>query len=628
MSASSNFSQPRLSASHSCRSAVVDLTCSDDEDSDVCIISARFPSPAAAKRIKLENNSNNDSDYDGGSETGPALTSAYSELPTAPNTLMVLTEGRAAASEVAYSFFDLATSHCTLSQFADGASYSRTIYAIVACRPQMILAPRSIAEGRSKAMLAIRRYLPWLPIASLERRVFSDMEGIQLLQALATPSQAARLALILDCKRYAYAAFNALFCHLEHSLGLAFVRGSVDVSYKQMEGTMLIDPGAWRDLGLDSGKGTSDASLFSAINHTQTKMGGHLLRSSILQPSTDLSTICARHNAVLEILDNEATFFFLSANLSSVPDIDAAITSLVRMPAAASTAKQAGMAISNVLCIKHILHMARTIVAGIAFEPQSQLLQETIGVLADSRTVDLLAHIHGVIREDLAFEKSAQMTRSQRCHAVKDGVNGFLDVSRAIFDKVTLEVVELVEQYSNETQIPIKATYKPSVGYVMAAKRSLLGDHIPEEFVNVAVSKAAVTFSTIELIKLNNRLAAVVTEINLLAEKAIQEVAAVIRQNIAVLYRVSEAIALLDMLVSFAHHCTLSECVVPAFSDSIHIVDGRHPILEAMGKEVISNSVSTTDATFTIVSGPNMGGKSTYLRQIIYLVIMAQIGCL
>ncbi|KAJ2458738.1 MutS protein msh4, partial [Coemansia sp. RSA 2322] len=272
--------------------------------------------------------------------------------------------------------------------------------------------------------------------------------------------------------------------------------------------------------------------------------------------------------------------------------------------------------------------MARTIVAGIAFEPQSQLLQETIGVLADSRTVDLLAHIHGVIREDLAFEKSAQMTRSQRCHAVKDGVNGFLDVSRAIFDKVTLEVVELVEQYSNETQIPIKATYKPSVGYVMAAKRSLLGDHIPEEFVNVAVSKAAVTFSTIELIKLNNRLAAVVTEINLLAEKAIQEVAAVIRQNIAVLYRVSEAIALLDMLVSFAHHCTLSECVVPAFSDSIHIVDGRHPILEAMGKEVISNSVSTTDATFTIVSGPNMGGKSTYLRQIIYLVIMAQIGCL
>ncbi|KAJ2878099.1 MutS protein msh4, partial [Coemansia aciculifera] len=129
-------------------------------------------------------------------------------------------------------------------------------------------------------------------------------------------------------------------------------------------------------------------------------------------------------------------------------------------------------------------------------------------------------------------------------------------------------------------------------------------------------------------IKLNNRLASVVTEINLLTEKAIHDVADVIRENVAVLYRVSEAVALLDMLVSFAHHCTISESVVPAFSDCIQIVDGRHPILEAMGSQVVPNSVTTSSAAFTIVSGPNMGGKSTYLRQIVYLAIMAQIGCL
>ncbi|KAJ2742836.1 MutS protein msh4 [Coemansia sp. BCRC 34301] len=556
-----------------------------------------------------------------------APTSAYSVLSSAPNTLMVLTEGRAAASEIAYCFFDLSTTHCTLSQFADGPSYSHTIYAVIACRPQIVLVPRSMSEGKSKAMVAIRRYLPWLAIAPLERRLFNDMEGMQLLHAVATPAQTARLALVLDSKRYAYAAFNALFHYLEHTVNATFARGGVSVSYRQMEGTMQIDPGAWHDLGLDSSTSNADVSLFAAINHTQTKMGARLLHASILQPSTDLNTIYARQSAVLEILDNEETFFFLSANLAPIPDIDAAITSLVRMPVA-TTAKQVGLAISNVLNFKHILQLAKAIAAGMPFEPQCCLLQEIVGVLMDSRSAELLAHIHSVIREGLTFEKSAQMTRSQRCHAVKDGVNGFLDMSRAIFDRVTQEVVELVEQYSNETQLPIKATYKPSIGYIMSAKREVLGNTIPEEFVNVVVKKTMVTFSTIELIKLNNRLASVVTEINLLTEKAIHDVADVIRQNVAVLYRVSEAIALLDMLVSFAHHCTVSESVVPAFSDSINIVDGRHPILEAMGSQVVANNVATTNATFTVVSGPNMGGKSTYLRQIVYFVIMAQIGSL
>ncbi|KAJ2419466.1 MutS protein msh4, partial [Coemansia sp. RSA 2531] len=243
------FSKP--AAPSACASDVVDLTCADSSDDD---LSTQF----LVKRPKLE--------YDDDDDVGTtfsndcavselALTSAYSELSATPNTLMVLTEGRAAASEIAYSFFDLSTTHCTLSQFADGPSYSHTIYAVIACRPQLVLVPRPMAEGKSKAMVAIRRYLPWLVIASLERRLFNDMEGMQLLQAVATLAQAARLALILQCKRYAYAAFNALFHHLEHAANLTFARGGVNVSYRQMEGTMQIDPGAWQDLGLDAENG-------------------------------------------------------------------------------------------------------------------------------------------------------------------------------------------------------------------------------------------------------------------------------------------------------------------------------------------------------------------------------------
>ncbi|KAJ2447247.1 MutS protein msh4 [Coemansia sp. RSA 2440] len=320
---------------------------------------------------------------------------------------------------------------------------------------------------------------------------------------------------------------------------------------------MQIDPGAWRDLGLEdcgSSENKRERSLFSAIDHTNTKMGSRLLCANILQPSTDLSTIYARQTAVLELLDTEELFFSLSAQLVDMPDIDAAITSLICI-SQATTSRQVSQAINNVLHVKHILQATVRLAHAFRANIQSTLLQSILGVLTESRVDDLLDHMHAVIREDIGMEKSAQMTRSQRCHAVKDGVDGFLDVS--IFDKVTQEVVELVEQYAT-----------------------------------------------------------------------IQRVADVIRENITILYRVSEAVALLDMIVSFAHHCTLHNCVVPEFSDSINIIQGRHPVLEAVGREVVPNNVSTVSATFTVVSGPNMGGKSTYLRQIIYMAIMAQIGCL
>ncbi|KAJ2778775.1 MutS protein msh4 [Coemansia javaensis] len=603
-------------------SGIVDLTqgdsrhcylgADDGDDDDVFIVSVRPPD----KKIKCESATGRSADDDACAESVVAPTSAYTEVSGAPGTLMVLTEGRGAASEIAYCLFNMATSQCTLSQFADSASYSRTIYALVTSRPQMLLVPKAMAGGRSKAMLSIRRYLPWLAVVPLERRRFNDSEGAGVLQNIAIPCQVVQLTRALHTKHYAYAALNAMFYHLEHDLEVVVASGSVNVVYRQMEGAMQIDPGAWRDLDLECSHGgdgsKGDRSLLQAIDHTSTKMGRRLLHANILQPLTDLSTIYARQGAVLEILDSEELFFSLSSRLAEVPDIDATIASIVRLPAAASS-RQVSQAISNVIHVKHILQVAADLAASFAGDPRSALLGSIVGVLADARVGDLLGHIHSVVREDITLEKSAQMTRSQRCHAVKDGVDGFLDVSRAIFDKVTQDVVRLVEQYSNEVQVPIKAVYKPSVGYIMTARRDALGESIPEEFVNV---------------KLNGRLSSVVAEINILTEKAIQGVASVIRENIVVLYRVSEAVALLDMLVSFAHHCTLHECVVPEFSDSINIVDGRHPILEAIGREVVPNSISTTAATFTVVSGPNMGGKSTYLRQLIYLVIMAQIGSL
>ncbi|KAJ2499453.1 MutS protein msh4 [Coemansia sp. RSA 1972] len=540
-------------------------------DDEVYIVDVRPPD----KKPRLEDLYSENSDTEVSLQSMLAPTSAYAEVSGTPNTLLVLAEGRGFASEIAYCLFNIETSQCTLSQFADSASYSRTIYAIVTSRPQIVFVPKAMAAGKSKAMINIRRYLPWLTIVPFERKRFKDSEGAQVLQNIALPGQVVQLTRVLHTKHYAYAALNAMFSYLEHDQGIIIAGGSVNVTYRQMEGSMQIDPGAWRDLGLEDCGSSDDKrerSLFSAIDHTNTKMGSRLLRANILQPSTDLSTIYARQTAVLELLDTEELFFSLSAQLVDMPDIDAAITSLIRI-SQATTSRQVSQAINNVLHVKHILQETTRLAQAFRANIQSTLLQSILGVLTESRVDDLLDHIHAVIREDIGMEKSAQMTRSQRCHAVKDGVDGFLDVSRSIFDKVTQEVVELVEQYSNESQVPIRAVYRPSAGYIMNAKRSDIGKTIPEEFVNVVIKKQTVSFTTLELA------------------------------------------TLLDMIVSFVHHCTLHNCVVPEFSDSINIVQGRHPVLEAVGPEVVPNDVSTVSATFTVVSGPNMGGKSTVPAQ-------------
>ncbi|KAJ2564582.1 MutS protein msh4 [Coemansia sp. RSA 1822] len=328
-------------------SEIVDLTELDSDsscfypdnsnysDDDVYIIDVRPPD----KKPRLEDLYSEHSDTEVSLQSMLAPTSAYAEVSGTHNTLLVLAEGRGFASEIAYCLFNIETSQCTLSQFADSASYSRTIYAIVTSRPQIVFVPKAMAAGKSKAMINIRRYLPWLTIVPFERKRFNDAEG-----------------------------------------------------------SMQIDPGAWRDLGLEDCGSSDDKrerSLFSAINHTKTKMGSRLLRANILQPSTDLSTIYARQTAVLELLDTEELFFSLSAHLVDMPDIDAAITSLIRI-SQATTSRQISQAINN-------------------------------------------------------------------------------------------------------TQVPIRAVYRPSAGYIMNAKRSDLGETIPEEFVNVVIKKQTVSFTTLEL---------------------------------------------------------------------------------------------------------------------------------
>lgn len=118
-------------------------------------------------------------------------------------------------------------------------------------------------------------------------------------------------------------------------------------------------------------------------------------------------------------------------------------------------------------------------------------------------------------------------------------------------------------------------------------------------------------------------------EIYSMSNIVLKELLADIRQHIASLYKLSGCVAMLDMLHSFAHCCTVTPLVRPEFTDTLAIKQGRHPVLDSMSSHstVPNNTYASAAANLHIVTGPNMSGKSTYLKQLALLQIMAQIGC-
>uniref|UniRef100_A0A3B3CUB6 MutS homolog 4 n=1 Tax=Oryzias melastigma TaxID=30732 RepID=A0A3B3CUB6_ORYME len=101
-----------------------------------------------------------------------------------------------------------------------------------------------------------------------------------------------------------------------------------------------------------------------------------------------------------------------------------------------------------------------------------------------------------------------------------------------------------------------------------------------------------------------------------------------IHEHIHCLYKLSDAVSMLDMLLSLANACTISDYVRPEFTDTLAIKQGRHPILERMARQqpVSNNAYISEGSNFVIITGPNMSGKSTYLKQVALCQIMAQIG--
>ena len=180
-----------------------------------------------------------------------------------------------------------------------------------------------------------------------------------------------------------------------------------------------------------------------------------------------------------------------------------------------------------------------------------------------------------------------------------------------------------------EHGLALEMKYDPARQYFIRIAPSELEERdLPSVFINVFKRKKRVECQTLDLLKWNQKIVDSHHEVLSLSDRSIQELIDNVREDIAPLFKISEGIALLDMIASFAQLVTTQDYCRPEISSTLAIKAGRHPIQENMHAEkyVPNDAYATQQTRFQIITGSNMSGKSTYIRSIALMAVMAQIG--
>ena len=165
--------------------------------------------------------------------------------------------------------------------------------------------------------------------------------------------------------------------------------------------------------------------------------------------------------------------------------------------------------------------------------------------------------------------------------------------------------------------------------YIRIATSELEDRNLPDIFINVFKKRNIIECQTLDLLKWNQKIMDSHHEVLQMSDQSIQNLIENLREEIAPLFKISDAIALLDVTASFAQSVTTRDYCRPELTRTLAIKSGRHPIREKIYTEkyVPNDAYATRQSRFQIITGCNMSGKSTYIRSIALVAIMAQIGC-
>lgn len=553
-----------------------------------------------------------------------------------PSSVVVaIVEGRGLAKgEIGMASIDLKKPELVLSQFSDNQTYVKVLTRLQVLEPLEIIMPNTACENGNMSTLfkLLSDQLPYTNLSAVQRKYFNEAKGLEYVKQLCLPEYNT-VEMEVASKYYCLATASALLKYVEFIQNIVYAPYSIKVLFKGSEKTAIIDASTAKNLELiqNARDPKSGHCLYGVLNHTKTAGGARLLRSNVLQPPCDEETTNVRLDCVAELTDKEELFFGLQSVIGRFLDVDHLTSMCVQIPKQ-ETVKTAESKITTVIYLKHTLELVEPLRVALK-DTEAELLKAYYESLNDNRFATIMEKIQTVIHDDTRYQKGTLNMRTQKCFAVKPHINGLLDVARRTYTEIVDDITEMIKQLGEKHNLPLKTGFNATRGFFIQLTVNRDQDvdlsSLPSEFLKVVKVRGVVSFTTVDLIKLNDRIKESLNEIYLMTNVVVSELLCEIRDHMGCLYKLAELVSVLDMLVSFAHLCTISDYVRPEFTDTLAIKDGRHPILDKILPEppVANNTYATDGSNFLLITGPNMSGKSTYLKQIALLQIMAQIGC-
>lgn len=365
------------------------------------------------------------------------------------------------------------------------------------------------------------------------------------------------------------------------------------------------------DLTENARTGKKQGSLYWLLDETKTAMGMRLLRAWLDRPLIDRKRIEKRQQAVAVFLD----YFFeradLAQSLKGVYDIERLTSRVSFGKAMPKDLLQLSQTLSRVPQIKAVLEQIN----------QPALAELTAGL-------DQLPELHALISS--AIDEEAPATISEG-NIIKTGFDETLDKYRRTMRDGAAWIAELEVREREASSISnLKIDYNRKDGYYFHVTNSQLG-HVPDHFFRKATLKNSERYGSEELTRLEGDILEARERSADLEHEIFMRIRREVEKYIKRLQALAQTIAAIDVLQSFAEVAEKQHFVRPDFREdrAIYIVNGRHAVVEkVMGRQVyVPNHIDMPQGTdIQLITGPNMSGKSTYMRQLAVIVIMAQVG--
>lgn len=381
---------------------------------------------------------------------------------------------------------------------------------------------------------------------------------------------------------------------------------------------MAIDPATRRNLELvETTAGSRDGALLDCIDMTLTGAGARLLAQRLQAPLTDPAAIAARHDAVACLVDTTRLRDDIRAALGKVPDLARALSrlSLGRGGPRDLSSLRDGLAQAGAL--------------------RQRLAQETALPAELAGLRDALGD-HAALVQTLAEALADDLPLLQRDGGfVRAGHHPPLDELRVLRDESRRHIAALQEKYAAETGISgLKIRHNNVLGYYIEITPTHMSK-MGAQYIHRQTMANAVRYATPELGELEAKISQAGDRALALELEIFDRLVSTVLAAAAAITRAAAALAALDVATALAHLAIQRRWVRPQVNDSLdfRISGGRHPVVEAaldragQGERFVANDCDLSDGhKLWLLTGPNMAGKSTFLRQNALIAILAQMG--